>query len=175
MRLKSVKLKNFRGYQGVTTILIDDALTGIVGRNDFGKSTILEALAIFFEAEGIKADRNDMNCFRLAAGENQFEISCEFDELPKSLILDENVETTLSSELLLNSEGALEIVKIFKATTSGKPEKTYIRCMHPAADDLNNLLGLKITELKTLGTNIGVQDDVSDKRVASLWRHAIRA
>lgn len=175
MRLKSVKLTNFRGYQGVTTILIDDALTGIVGRNDFGKSTILEALAIFFEAEGIKADKNDMNCFRLAAGENHFEISCEFDELPKSLILDENVETTLSSELLLNSEGSLEIVKIFKSTTSGKPEKTYIRCMHPAAADLNNLLGLKITELKALGTNIGVQDDVSDKRVASLWRHAIRA
>ena len=50
MRLKSVKLTNFRGYQDTTVIPIDEAMTGIVGRNDFGKSTILEALAIFFEA-----------------------------------------------------------------------------------------------------------------------------
>lgn len=66
MKLKLVKLTNFRGYQGTTIIPIDEAMTGIVGRNDFGKSTILEALAIFFEAEGSKADKNDMNCFRLA-------------------------------------------------------------------------------------------------------------
>jgi AAA15 family ATPase/GTPase len=32
-------------------------MTGIVGRNDFGKSTLLEALAIF-ETEGMKADKN---------------------------------------------------------------------------------------------------------------------
>lgn len=175
MRLKSVKLTNFRGYQGTTTISIDEALTGIVGRNDFGKSTILEALAIFFEVEGFKADKNDMNCFCLAAGESQFEIACEFDELPNSLILDENVETNLSTELLLNSEDNLEIVKIFKATTSGKPDKTFIRCLHPSANDLKNLLGLKITELRDLGTRIGVQDAVADQRVASYWRQAIRA
>ncbi|WP_372378872.1 AAA family ATPase [Vibrio natriegens] len=48
MRLKSVKLTNFRGYQQTTTIPIDETMTGIVGRNDHGKSTILEALAIFF-------------------------------------------------------------------------------------------------------------------------------
>ena len=63
MRLKSVKLSNFRGYQETTLIPIDEAMTGIVGRNDFGKSTVLEALAIFFETAGAKADKNDMNCF----------------------------------------------------------------------------------------------------------------
>ncbi|AZE21275.1 putative ATP-dependent endonuclease, OLD family [Pseudomonas chlororaphis subsp. aureofaciens] len=49
MRLKSISLTNFRGYRATTTIPIDQALTGIVGRNDFGKSTILEALAIFLK------------------------------------------------------------------------------------------------------------------------------
>lgn len=174
MRLKSLKLTNFRGYQGTTVISVDEGLTGIVGRNDFGKSTILEALAIFFEAEGVKADKNDMNCFRLAAGDNHFQIACEFDELPVSLILDEHIETTLANELLLNPDGCFEIVKIFKATTSGKPEKTCIRCLHPTDKELSNLLSLKITDLKTLGTNIGVQDSVADKRVASFWRQAIR-
>lgn len=174
MRLKSIKLTNFRGYQGTTVIPVNEAMTGIVGRNDFGKSTILEALAIFFDVEGAKADKNDMNCFRLAAGENQFEIACEFDELPECIVLDENVETSLASELLLNAEGCFEIVKVFKSSTSGKPDKTCIRCMHPAEGGINNLLGLKITELKALGSNIGVQDAVTDKRVASQWRQAIR-
>lgn len=116
MRLKYLKLTNFRGYQSTTVIPIDEAMTGIVGRNDFGKSTVLEALAIFFEADGAKADKNDINCFRLQAGENKFEICCIFDELPDKLILDVNVETTLSDELLLNKEGCLEVVKVLKQT-----------------------------------------------------------
>lgn len=149
-------------------------MTGIVGRNDFGKSTILEALAIFFEAEGAKADKNDMNCFRLAEGENQFEIACEFSELPASLVLDEKVETTLADELLLNNDGCFEVVKTFKATTSGKPDKTFIRCQHPTDEVLSNLLGLKITELKKLGKERNIEDAVADQRVASLWRQAIR-
>ncbi|QEX03283.1 ATP-binding protein (plasmid) [Salmonella enterica] len=49
MRLRKLKLKNFRGYRNSTEIIIDESMTGIVGRNDFGKSTILEALAIFLK------------------------------------------------------------------------------------------------------------------------------
>ncbi len=61
MRLRKIKLTNFRGYRNTIDIPVDEAMTGIVGRNDFGKSTILEALAIFFEIDGIKADKKDMN------------------------------------------------------------------------------------------------------------------
>lgn len=42
MRLKSIKLTHFRGYRATTVIPIDEAMTGIVGRNDYGQSTILE-------------------------------------------------------------------------------------------------------------------------------------
>ncbi len=48
---------------------IDEAMTGIVGRNDYGKSTVLEALAIFFETGDVKTDKNDMNCFSSARRE----------------------------------------------------------------------------------------------------------
>lgn len=170
MRLKSVKLTQFRGYRAATVIPIDEAMTGIVGRNDYGKSTILEALAIFFEAEGAKADKSDMNCFSLAEGVEQFEIACAFDDLPEALVLDDNVETTLAQEYLLNAEGALEIVKTFKAAT-GKLERTSIRCQHPADEALAVLLSLKMTELKKLGEQRGVAEQVADKRVASQWRH----
>lgn len=43
MRLKSFSLKNFRGYRNEVRINMSD-LTVFVGRNDIGKSTILEAL-----------------------------------------------------------------------------------------------------------------------------------
>lgn len=173
MRLNAIKLTHFRGYRDQTIIPVNDAMTGIVGRNDYGKSTILEALAIFFETDGAKADKNDMNCFSLASGESQFEITCVFDDLPPSLILDENVETSLQQEYLLNSDGALEIVKTFKAST-GKLERTAIRCQHPADDVLSTLLSLKITDLKKIGESLKIADAVADKRVASLWRQAIR-
>lgn len=174
MRLKSVKLTHFRGYRATTVIPIDAAMTGIVGRNDYGKSTILEALAIFFETEGAKADKSDMNCFSLAEGAEQFEIACEFDSLPAALVLDENANTSLEQEYLLNAEGALEIVKTFKAGT-GKLERTSISCQHPANAELETLLSLKMADLKKLGEQRGITDQVADKRVASQWRQAIRA
>ncbi|WP_404440060.1 AAA family ATPase [Stutzerimonas chloritidismutans] len=57
-------------------------MTGIVGRNDYGKSTILEALAIFFESGDVKADKSDMNCFSVAEGAEQFEMAYEVEDLP---------------------------------------------------------------------------------------------
>ncbi|SFA65502.1 AAA family ATPase [Metapseudomonas otitidis] len=173
MRLKSVKLTHFRGYRSTTVIPIDEAMTGIVGRNDYGKSTILEALAIFFESGDVKADKSDMNCFSLAEGAEQFEIACEFDGLPEALVLDENAETSLTHEYLLNAEGALEIVKTFKAST-GKLERTAIRCEHPNDEVLAGLLSLKMADLRKLGEQQGVAEQVADKRVASQWRQAIR-
>lgn len=173
MRLKSVKLTNFRGYRRTTVIQIDEAMTGIIGRNDYGKSTILEALAIFFDADGVKVDKSDMNCFSLAEGEGRFEIACEFDEVDRPIVLDENVETSLAEELLLNRSGALEVVKVFKASTA-KLEKTAIRCEHPVDDAIARLLSLKIAELRRVGGERKVDAMVADKRVASLWRRAIR-
>lgn len=54
MRLKAVKLNDFRGSHATTVIPIDEAMTGIVGRKNYGKSTILETLSIFFECGDVK-------------------------------------------------------------------------------------------------------------------------
>ena len=74
-------------------------------------------------------------------------------------MIDDRVQTTLASEHLLNEDGNFEIVKTFKATTSGKPEQTCIRCIHPDEEPLRNLLGMKISELKAVG-----------KEVEKMWR-----
>ena len=47
MKLKQLRLKNFRGYKDNTYLEVSD-LTALIGKNDAGKSTILEALEIFF-------------------------------------------------------------------------------------------------------------------------------
>ncbi|HAC22050.1 MAG TPA: ATPase, partial [Porphyromonadaceae bacterium] len=45
MKLKELKIKNFRGYKDEVCIEFKD-LTVFVGQNDIGKSTVLEALDI---------------------------------------------------------------------------------------------------------------------------------
>ena len=50
MTLNKLILKNFRGFRDSTEIEFSD-LDVIIGRNDVGKSSILEALDIFFQWE----------------------------------------------------------------------------------------------------------------------------
>ena len=49
MKIKKVILKNFRAYKDEVVIDFEN-LTTFVGKNDIGKSTVLEALDIFFNA-----------------------------------------------------------------------------------------------------------------------------
>ena len=47
MKIHSIKIRNFRSYKNEVEIELNN-LTALVGKNDIGKSTILEALDIFF-------------------------------------------------------------------------------------------------------------------------------
>lgn len=62
MKIDSVILSNFRGYKNETTILFND-LTVFVDKNNARKSTVLEALDLFFnDGKGvIKCDKTDIN------------------------------------------------------------------------------------------------------------------
>lgn len=77
MRLKSMAVKNFRCYAQEVSVEFDD-LTTFVGRNDKGKSTILEALEIFFN-NMVSIEKGDA-CIH--SGQDSVEITCEFIELP---------------------------------------------------------------------------------------------
>ena len=83
MKLKTLYLKNFRCYKETISIDFDD-LTTFIGKNDIGKSTILEALEIFFNNDLVKIDSSDANIY----GNKEVVISCDFCELPSELILD---------------------------------------------------------------------------------------
>ena len=115
MRLVALTLKHFRCFQAETTITFDD-LTALIGENDIGKSSILEALAIFFNNATVKVDRDDLT---VSARDASVEITCEFSDLPVSLVLDAQAETNLADEFLLTEEGHLRIRKTFNFAGSG--------------------------------------------------------
>lgn len=62
MKIKTITIKNFRAYKDETVVEFGN-LTTFVGRNDIGKSTVLEALDIFFNdgAGSVKLDKSDIN------------------------------------------------------------------------------------------------------------------
>ena len=149
MKIIKLTLKNFRGYLGEMSINFDN-FTAFVGKNDIGKSTILEALDIFFNGnEAInKIEKSDLNVDVLALNEKDPEISIAvcFSELPKSIVIDSTNNTTLQAEYLLNQDGELEVVKKYKNGSSSP--KVFIRALHPTNPSCNNLLQLKNDELK---------------------------
>ena len=124
-----MKIQNFRGYNKAIEVNFED-LTVIVGKNDVGKSTVLEALDIFFnDGKGaVKFDKSDINNCGLADGNTEVSISVCFVDLPKNIVIDTSVSTSFESEYLLNDARQLEIIKRYSNT--GNP-KIYIKAKHP--------------------------------------------
>lgn len=168
MIIKSVEIENFRGYSNC--IKIDfDKLTAFVGKNDVGKSTVLEALDIFFnDGKGaVKLDKCDVNVERLRNGDKEIKISICFGEIPESVILDSNAETTLQNEYLLNNDGDLEIVKKYNGGTS----KVFIKAKHPTNEKCKDLLIKKNSELKKIVNSEGIE--CSNQSINSVLRKTI--
>jgi predicted ATPase len=151
MKLKEIKLQNYRSYCEETCIPVDD-LTVIVGRNDAGKSTVLEALDVFFNNANL--EKEDA-CVRGDA--RNVRITCVFCDLPEELILDEQHPTTLGDEYLLRGDGCLEVCRVYDCSSAkGKQTKIFARADHPTGDAYSDLHSLKITPLKARARDLGV-------------------
>lgn len=170
MQIRSVTLQNFRRCKDPITVDFGD-LTAFVGKNDVGKSTILEALDIFFnEKSGIvKLDKSDINKDAYAAGDKDIVITARFDHLPETVVLDTANETSLSEEYLLNEAGQLEITK--KYPNAGSP-KIYIKAIHPTNPQCANLILLKDAELRRIIDEQNIE--CADKSRNAIMRKAIR-
>mgnify|MGYP000701667287 CR=1 FL=1 len=146
MKIKTIKIQNFRSYKDEVEIEFGD-LTAFVGKNDIGKSTALEALDIFFNCGSgiIKIDKDDINKQALSEGNTETIISVCFEELPTSIVIDSTNLTTLQAEYLLNSSGQLEIAKKY---SNGGKEKVFVIANHPTGNDCKDLLLKKNTDLQ---------------------------
>ena len=171
MKIKTVRVENFRAYKSETTFELND-LNVFVGKNDIGKSTVLEALDIFFnENKGtIKIDKDDVNKKCKEEGNTEIKISVVFEELPETLTIDATNPTTLESEYLLKSDNTLEIVK--KYPNAGR-EKVFIKANHPTNKSCSELLLKKNADLKKLLTDeIECEDKTKNATIRkALWNH----
>jgi ABC-type cobalamin/Fe3+-siderophores transport system ATPase subunit len=146
MRLKRLSVKNFRCY-GEELSADFGNLTAFIGKNDVGKSTLLEALEIFFNNETVKAESVDLN---IHTTDDCFSLTCEFSDLPSSLTLDAGAETDLASEYLVTSQGTLKIRKTFSCSSKKLASEVFIIANHPTAKGVDNLLELKEKDLQAL-------------------------
>jgi len=171
MKISKIRIENFRSYQGKITIDLND-LNVFVGKNDIGKSTVLEALDIFFnENKGvIKIDKDDINKQSKGEGDTEIRISVIFNDLPESLTIDATNPTSLADEYLLTQDGCLEIVK--KYPNAGK-EKVFISAYHPTNPNCSGLLLKKNGDLKKLLTeDIECEDKTKNAEIRkAIWSH----
>jgi putative ATP-dependent endonuclease of OLD family len=151
MRLVRVRIENFRGYREAVDLRVGD-LTALIGRNDVGKSTIMEALAGFFECESVKIEAGDVNVRARDAG---CAVSCHFTDFPSELVLDAQAVTTLEAEHLLSAEGELVITKRWEFASRAKCT-VYATALHPTAPHAADLLQLKQSELKKRASDLGL-------------------
>ncbi|WP_052746084.1 ATP-binding protein [Sulfurovum lithotrophicum] len=167
MKLIRFCVKGFRGYQEKTCIDLND-LTTIIGKNDSGKSTVLEAMDTFFN--NIKMDAGDYN---INLGDTkEIRLTAVFSNLPDEVVIDETNPINLAEEYLLNSDGYLEIEKVYKGAAPSHKE-TYIIANHPSNENFSDLLKLKITPLKTRARELDVNLDGVNQTMKSEIRKRI--
>jgi len=71
MRLNSLSMKNFKKYRGFVKVEFQDGLTGILGGNGSGKSTIVEAIAwALYGSRASTVRRDFIKCSRASESDD---------------------------------------------------------------------------------------------------------
>jgi len=174
MRIDQVKIANFRSYSSEVCVSLND-LTAFVGKNDVGKSTVLEALDVFFnEGKGIvKLDKDDINKRCASEGNQDIRISIVFNNIPSNIIIDDSNKTTLLDEYLLTSDQKLELIKVY--TNPGK-EKVFVKAYHPTNPKCNELLHKKQNDLRKIIEDNSIDGSDRTKNASmrkAIWNHYI--
>ena len=169
MKLQQVRIQNFRCYEDITVKFND--LTTIIGKNDIGKSSILEALEIFFNNETVKIDPTDVNIH--SEGNKNVVITCDFSALPENIVLDADAETNLAEEYLTIADDILRVQKIFDCSKAKPAETVNIIANHPVVDGIEKLHSLKESELKKIIKDNGIGSPLNGNPTMrrNIWNH----
>ncbi len=170
MKLRRIEVENFRAFAVPLVIDVDD-FTALIGCNDVGKSSILAALTIFLEGEGVKIDRSDGS---VHGDPSKVRITCEFEDLPGKIILDNAFETNLADERLLFSNGRFRITKLYNCTKQKIEPEIWINAdNHYVNTKGESLLPLSISELKDEAQKQGVELEEGEHTIKAKIRRAI--
>lgn len=159
-----VRIENFRCF-GDPIELNVGSLTALIGKNDAGKSSIFEALDVFFNDAKLESDDGSIH-----GNAKDVKITCEFEDIPTELVIDATNQTSLEQEFLLSSSKRLIICRKYDGSLK-TPKETGIFAIaqHPTTNGVNDLLQLKNSELKTLANQRSVDlSDVNQSKNAEL-------
>lgn len=173
MKLVGLKLKNFRRYKNISFDLSQN-LHMIVGVNDIGKSTIFEALDIFFNGNSAlnKISIQDLNRDALLNDDCVIEITCIFTlEKNEKVIIDSQFEINPQDEYLVNENGNIEITKVYNCKLKTIKANTFLISYLPNCISVD-ILTKKQSELRTLLEQL-CPDSTADRRINSQMRIAI--
>lgn len=175
MQLKTVKLKNFRTYQDFQ-IDISNGLQMFVGKNDVGKSTIFEALDIFFNDKdaSVKVSQDDLNISARNEGILTMSISCCFSIDPADIITIETVAINPKDEYLLNAHNELELIKEWDLSLQTPKFTSHIVCNLPNSIP-PDLLTAKQTDLKKKVKELNIEKKVNQAINSSMRKGIISA
>jgi putative ATP-dependent endonuclease of OLD family len=157
MIIKKLVLENFRGYKHVE-IPFQDEINVIIGKNDVGKSSILEAMDIFFGSGKVGIDISD----RCIDSDENIAITVFFKvDTNKEYLIDTDIKSNLKDEFLLNKDGLLEIRKDWDCS-KGKITATSLsislNAEYPTMFNKNPLPILKIDELKKVLSEMDISN-----------------
>ena len=168
MKIDTIRIKNFRGYRDEVALEFDP-LTVLIGKNDAGKSTVLDMLNIFFNDSKL-IDKHDVNKACRAAGDLETVFSVRFSNLPSCIDIDAGNETTLKEEYLAIGDDSFELVKRY---SDGGKEKVFIRTRHPCNPECCDLLKKKNSDLKKIADKLSLDCDKSRNATIrhAIWNH----
>ena len=149
MKLNSLILQNFRSYKDRTEIPFSK-FTSFIGKNDVGKSTVLEALDIFFakpyrrigpvfDNRSTKSNEIDDSDVCIYSKSKIIRIGVVFSDVPDKIStgLDEFIMP--KEDYLLNSKGMLEIHLIFDFSKPRVRRSEILCAHHPSAPSVKDI------------------------------------
>lgn len=166
MRLAKFRIKNFRGYKDKKIDFTD--FTTFVGINDSGKSTIFEALDIFFGNSKIEKSDRTVN------STDDVELTAYFSDLPREIKL-ETIPTTLKEEFLtLNDDNSDKDYLVLRQKYSGEGLKLseFLVSTFPSDESVQNIHTSKITALRKAFSSLIV--DVDKRKSTEIRKVALK-
>lgn len=149
MRIASVWIQGFRAFKEFSEIKCGP-FTTIVGRNDTGKSSVLHALGIFFDAA---PDERDFN--RDMDQDAPLIVQVSFTDLPNPVQLEEGIDTDLQAENLLDVEHNLTVRKTYGRKNPKKPKLHFL--VNDFTDSrCQNLCSRDEKDLNSIGNDLGL-------------------
>lgn len=159
IRMKLVKfgIQGFRGFDNKLQELNVDNFTCLIGKNDAGKSSVFDAMNIFFNGYK-KIDEDDFHINKDGQKTEEIKLVGTFATEDNPIEL-ETVPTSLEEEGLINQEGQLEISQHITAA-SKNGVKEYLVAFLPDIADVKDIHSLKNTELKERFKQIKLKEKI---------------